>query len=361
MNLSIQPNHSLEKLSIDLCREILSGDFKIYLFGQNDLSAELIDQIKIDGVIDEYVEDHFFHKIKVIKNLNEIGISDSIVVSCIIGKPWLVKEKMDLVGLKNIDYFSFWKYSGLVLKDYRNWNQFKHQFEEKAYISIYEKLQDLESKRTLENLINFRLTLDISFLKFYTDRQFYQYFENFLLLNSEVFFDIGGFDGHTSLQFIKSSSKLSKIYFFEPDQNNLIKAKKALSEYSQYIQFNSFGLNDKQASFLFKNDGSKSSISESGDVIVELQALDKILLDEQEIHRNGAFLKMDIEGWELNALKGAERFIINHRPKLAICVYHKSNDMIDISSYILSLHKDYRLFLRHYTEGVDETVMYFIP
>ena len=361
MNLSIQSKHSFEKLSITVCQEILSGDFNVYLFGRNELSAELIDQIKIDGVIDEYTENDFFNKIKVIKNINEIKISDSIVISCIIGKPWVVKQKIDLAGMKNIDYFSFWKYSGLVLKDYRNWNQFKDQFQAQAYREIYVKLQDLESKRTLENIINFRLTLDISFLKFYTDRQFYQYFENFLSLDSEVFFDVGGYDGHTSLQFIRFSKKLSKIYFFEPDQNNLIKAKKALSEYSQHIQFNSFGLNDKKASYLFKPDGSKSSISEFGNEIIELEALDVISLDEQEIYKNGAFLKMDIEGWELNALKGAEQFILNHQPKLAICVYHKSNDILEISNYLLSLHKGYRLFLRHYTEGVDETVMYFIP
>ena len=70
---------------------------------------------------------------------------------------------------------------------------------------------------------------------------------------------------------------------------------------------------------------------------------------------------MDIEGWEMNALKGAEKLIATSKPKLAICVYHKHNDIIELYEYIKSINSDYKVYLRHYTEGVVETVMYFIP
>ena len=74
------------------------------------------------------------------------------------------------------------------------------------------------------------------------------------------------------------------------------------------------------------------------------------------------FIKMDIEGAELESLKGAGRIIIREqKPKLAICVYHKKEDIFDIPEYILSLNPKYKLYLRHYTLGEWDTVLYAIP
>jgi hypothetical protein len=80
-----------------------------------------------------------------------------------------------------------------------------------------------------------------------------------------------------------------------------------------------------------------------------------------KIKEEVSFIKMDIEGWELKALSGCKDHIINDKPKLAIAVYHNSNDFHQIPNYILSLNPDYDLYLRHYTEGWSETVMYFVP
>ena len=61
------------------------------------------------------------------------------------------------------------------------------------------------------------------------------------------------------------------------------------------------------------------------------------------------------------ALQGAQGHIKNGHPILAIAVYHTVSDFWRIPEYVLSLRPDYRIFLRHYTEGWSETVMYFIP
>ena len=70
---------------------------------------------------------------------------------------------------------------------------------------------------------------------------------------------------------------------------------------------------------------------------------------------------MDIEGSEQEALLGAKETILSSHPTLAISVYHKPEDLRKITTIVLGIRSDYKLYLRHYTEGTDETVMFFVP
>ncbi len=73
------------------------------------------------------------------------------------------------------------------------------------------------------------------------------------------------------------------------------------------------------------------------------------------------FLKMDIEGSELNALKGAKNLISRFRPKLAISLYHKSEDLFEIPLFISKEFGFYQFFLDHYTIHSEELVLYCLP
>ena len=59
------------------------------------------------------------------------------------------------------------------------------------------------------------------------------------------------------------------------------------------------------------------------------------------------FLKMDIEGFELDALMGAKGLIETYKPKLAICVYHKCEDPVSIVEYLAQLVPEYEFYMRH--------------
>lgn len=73
------------------------------------------------------------------------------------------------------------------------------------------------------------------------------------------------------------------------------------------------------------------------------------------------FLKMDIEGAELSALKGGIETIKKYRPQLAISIYHSTNDFIDIPQYLNNILENYTFRLGHYSYGISETVLYAIP
>jgi len=116
------------------------------------------------------------------------------------------------------------------------------------------------------------------------------------------------------------------------------------------------GLSNKIDQLNFnENSGSSSSIIKNGQNIISTSTLD-LLISEPV-----SFIKMDIEGWEMKAIEGCINHIINDTPKLAITVYHNASDFIEIPKYILSFNNNYNIYLRHYTSGWSETVMYFVP
>ena len=73
------------------------------------------------------------------------------------------------------------------------------------------------------------------------------------------------------------------------------------------------------------------------------------------------FIKMDIEGAELNALKGGERSLKRFHPKLAVSLYHSIEDFRTIPRYLDSLGLKYKFYLDHHTIYENETLLFCIP
>jgi FkbM family methyltransferase len=217
-------------------------------------------------------------------------------------------------------------------------------------------LADDESKQVLDDLVRFRRTGSYTHMGGYCVRLQEQYFDAACPLAPEdVFVDCGGFDGDTTEQFVRRCPDYQCAWLFEPSEVNMQKAKKRLAGVRD-INFVPKGVSDKAATLNFNaGAGSASAIVESGDMSIGVTTLDK------EIEGLVSFVKMDLEGWELKALKGARRHIERDHPKLAIAVYHQASDFRKIPEFIFSVRYDYEVYLRHYTEGWSETVMYFRP
>lgn len=99
-------------------------------------------------------------------------------------------------------------------------------------------------------------------------------------------------------------------------------------------------------------EGSTSSRIGAGGDIENLVKID------DEITEYVTFIKMDVEGAELESLKGATSILIKDKPRLAICIYHKKEDLSEIPQYLLSVVPEYRFVVRHYNAKPWETVLY---
>ena len=135
----------------------------------------------------------------------------------------------------------------------------------------------------------------------------------------------------------------------------MLAAKQRLQGYRS-IDFLQLGLSDSNGELDFDPlAGSASAVGQTGSHKISVCTLDS--------QRAGpvSFIKMDLEGWELNALEGCKNHIAQHQPKLAIAVYHQACHFRQVWKYVRALNKNYKVYLRHYTQGWSETVMFFVP
>jgi len=183
-----------------------------------------------------------------------------------------------------------------------------------------------------------------------------QYFDSVVTLSDgEVFVDCGGYDGDTTIEFCSRNPRYKAIYLFEPSGANFAKASARLQGFGG-VSLIPLGVSDANGTLSFDpNAGSASCIDDSGSAKIDVVTIDEY------IRTPVTYIKMDLEGWELRALQGSRRHIVDDHPRLAISVYHDPSDFWRIPEYILSLREDYDVYLRHYSEGWSETVMYFIP
>ena len=355
-NLSINETR-VDSGAIEFCERFMRSSSHRYVFGCNQWAKSIAEHINVDGFVDDFTSSEVFCGKPVIR-VNAVPKKAMVVSAVVLGRPITAQIKLNDRGVCSLDYYAFKKYSGLPLKEVTFLGEFEDEFKLNSarFESIYDQLADLESRRIFSRLINFRLTRDLSYMEGFVDAQDRQYFESFLDLQrqGEVFVDVGSYDGYTSQEFIKRCPDYRAVHIFEPEPSNMTGVKERLRDYGN-IHYHPYGASDKAQVLRFKSGGSSSSISDDGELTINVERIDDL------VQEPFTFLKMDIEGGEVPALLGASSSIVAHHPRLAISVYHKADDLWRIPELVLTFRNDYELYLRHYTEGVDETVMFFLP
>lgn len=185
--------------------------------------------------------------------------------------------------------------------------------------------------------------------------------EEFLTYSdSEIFIDAGCNDLSTTIRLAGICSGLKKVYAFEPDfenykrcQQNLEKKQGILPE-TVLLQKGVWSC--KAALNFCARANAASHLDENGSNSVEVISIDEAVKSDDCV----TFIKMDVEGAELEALKGASTVIQKNKPKCAICIYHKIEDMITIPLYLKALVPEYKLYVRHYSNSAGETVLFAV-
>lgn len=199
-----------------------------------------------------------------------------------------------------------------------------------------------------------------------------RYDENYFYFNSdfcpigenEVFANVGALIGDCALEFATACQNRDLTYReiinFEPDPYNFNRLQENTAHLPR-MRHMPFGLWSHQDRLRFDNPdsykvGTPGSLNANGHMEVEVASLDE-LLPEAEI----SYIKMDVEGAEMKALMGAITTIRRNKPKLAICVYHKRDDMFKIPLLINNFCDGYEFYLRHYCTTFSETVLFAVP
>ncbi|WP_085169326.1 FkbM family methyltransferase [Brachyspira hyodysenteriae] len=229
-------------------------------------------------------------------------------------------------------------------------------------------LYDDKSIEVLDSLLYSKIENDNKAIyNIYEDKQYFAIPEFLYSKQNEIFLDAGAYVGDTIDKFINYySGSFHKIYAFEPgekqfkaivyridrlikewaiNKNNIIVQKSGLSNYNGEVYFD-------ETTQIAVNSISKINTNNK----VELTTIDSFLKGSPI-----TFLKADIEGEELNMLKGAVNTIKKYKPKMAISVYHKPNDLLTIPSFIKKLVPEYNLALRHHSTIYADTILYCWP
>jgi FkbM family methyltransferase len=331
-----------------------------FIIGRNELLLRLARCITISGIVDDFYNENEWEGISVVKTQ---GLpKGSFVINCSTSiSP--VKVHSVYSKFKNITLLGYYELlhscpEKFPVPEFVRDTRSDFDLNKPEWYALLKSLKDQESKQTLFNILRFRLSADYMWMEHYDVRLAAQYLESFMNYNQEIFVDAGGFTGDTSEAFIKKDPEFEKIYLFEPSKPNVEDARERLKAYldTGKIEFFECGLSNKKETLIFDQDaGSASNVSASGGVEIKADKLDSI------IDGKVTFIKMDLEGWEQFALEGSRECIEKNHPKLALAVYHKTEDFWQIKNLFLSIRSDYDIYLRHYTQGWSETIMYFLP
>jgi FkbM family methyltransferase len=178
-------------------------------------------------------------------------------------------------------------------------------------------------------------------------------------VNGDVVIDAGACLGDTSVAFAKAVGPSGKVFAFEPVADNLIvlEHNAKLTDEKNIVAI-PFGLSDQDVFCSPVKVGAYAPGFRSTNKEVPLRTLDCMVIEG--LVPRVDFIKMDIEGSELSALRGASGSIRKFHPKLAISLYHKPNDIFEIPLYIQREFPFYTMYIGHYTIHNEETVLYCV-
>ena len=227
-----------------------------------------------------------------------------------------------------------------------------------TYRSLLGVWSDPESRRVLEAILAFKMTLNGDFL---TDRATpeseYHPPELWTFGENEVFVDGGSLDGDSIEWFRRrTGDRFDAVLAFEPDPGPFACLKAKFAADDRIRTFNA-GLHefDGMLPFAFRA-GKESGFARSGECRLPVLSLDSVV-DDLPV----TFIKLNIEGAEEAAIRGARRTIRKFHPKMAVSVYHRPGDLLVLYRVLTEIADGYRYSLRLHDLGIVQLILYALP
>jgi len=277
------------------------------------------------------------------------------------------REQLQALGCDVVSSFPalFWKYRASLLPFYLQDLPSKvvaHRADVARALALWE---DDRSRTEYVAQVRLRLTADFDGLSHPVAHP--QYFPDDLYAwrDDEWLVDGGAYDGDT----VRSLSRLygdrfEHVLAVEPDPANFARLMETVAELPQparrKVECLQRALASQSTTLHLDATGTAASatnqVASPGTVAVRAEALDTILRTARP-----TLVKLDIEGFEPDALRGARSTIARHGPILAICVYHRQDHLWTIPLMLREWRDDYALFLRPHNEEGWDLVCYAIP
>lgn len=324
----------------------------IYAFGYNEHTQALAKCCEIKGIIDEFSNEAEIEGIPR-ADIDQVEPGYT-VVNCVYNSR-AIQAQCRLETL-----FDRVVFIGDYVKNFLS--SFKGTMLADAYLAMqndYEQLclwldqfDDVTSSREFKSILDFRRTLDISHLAEFSVRIDEQYYEPFVVNNDyQCLLDGGAYDGSDSVRFAELFPNYSAIKIFEPSEKNRNLIVNNTADLSP-CDIIPACLGDQQTTVYFSGEGTAAKMVAAGGVVTEMTTIDHQWLGDS------TFVKLDIEGAEMQALAGAVQARTSARVGFAISAYHLPHDFKHILEWIRQSSVPRRLYFRHYSGGIAESVMF---
>jgi FkbM family methyltransferase len=227
--------------------------------------------------------------------------------------------------------------------------------------TLFETLEDEESRLTLASVLKHRTTGDHGYLRI---ARYPEYEHPCVSAQAgEWVADCGASNGATSFRFAKRVGSRGVVYAFEPDPQNIAKIKLAIPAQpkgaGKVIVIHAAVSNSPGSLSFRSGKGGSSHLTAAGDISVDVRTIDDVA-NEYNI-QNAGLVSLDVEGFEKRALEGGMNTIKKLRPKLQVSIYHKSDDLFSLPLWLKGELTGYKFYMGHHDSYHCETDLYCVP
>jgi FkbM family methyltransferase len=223
-------------------------------------------------------------------------------------------------------------------------------------------LEDDTSRQIVEGIALYRLTGDVSYHP--ANELKLQYFPADLPFDDvpQCVIDGGAFPGDMMSSANEVGVNISAWYAFEPDPANFLQLAQAAQNYPETLcALYPCGLGGQLSQVKFSSGQAFASSALKADESADSVTVQIVSVDETLHHVQPTFVKLDIEGAEHSALEGMKQTLRRSRPRLALAIYHKPNDLWELPLYVHELLPDSKLYVRQHGFSGFDTVLYALP